>query len=50
MSKKIIGYQQFLEGYKTGEFTVLVDKSKAGDFVVSEFADKHNKLAHLFWT
>lgn len=50
MSKKLINYQQFLEGYKTGEFTVLVDKSKAGDFVMSKFGDKHNKPAHLFWT
>ena len=50
MSKKVINYQQFLEGYRTGEFTVLVDKQKAGDFVMSKFADKHNKPAHLFWT
>jgi len=50
MSKKLINYQQFLEGYKTGEITVLVNNSKAGDFVMSKFGDKHNKPAHLFWT
>lgn len=50
MSKKLINYQQFLEGYKAGEVTVLVNKSKAGDFVMSKFGDKHNKPAHLFFT
>ena len=50
MSKKFINYQQFLEGYKTGEVTVLVNNSKAGDFVMSKFGDKHNKPAHLFFT
>ena len=29
MDKKLIDYQQFLQGYKTGEFAVLVNKSKA---------------------
>ncbi len=47
---KTISYQKFLERYKAGEIAVLVDKSKVGDFVLSEFADKHNKPAHLFWT
>lgn len=50
MSQKLINYQQFLEGYKSGEFSVLVNKSKAGDFVMSKFGDRHNKPAHLFWT
>lgn len=50
MEKKLVSYQQFLEGYKAGEIMVLVNKSKAGDFVMSEFGDKHNKLAHQFWT
>ncbi|MEK7597283.1 MAG: hypothetical protein AAB441_01405 [Patescibacteria group bacterium] len=50
INKKLINYQQFLEGYKTGEITVLVNNSKAGDFVMSNFGDKHNKSAHLFWT
>ena len=50
MDKRLIDYQQFLEGYEAGELTVSVNKSKAGDFVLSEFADKHNKPAHLFWT
>lgn len=47
---KTISYQQFLEAYKAGEITVLVNSSKAGDFVMSKFGDKHNKPAHLFWT
>lgn len=50
MGKKIITFQQFLDGYKKGEFKVHVAKSKAGDFVLSELADKHNKPAHYFWT
>ena len=50
MNEKLITYQQFLEKYKKGEVIVLVNKSKAGDFVMSEFGDKHNKPAHLFWT
>lgn len=49
MDKKLIDYQRFLEGYKTGELTVLVNNSKAGDFVMSKFGDKHNKPAHLFF-
>lgn len=50
MEKKLVSYQQFLVGYKSGEILVLVNKSKAGDFVMSEFGDKHNKRAHQFWT
>ena len=50
MVKKLINYQQFLQGYRTGEFVVLVNKSKAGDFVMSKFGDKHNKPAHIFFT
>ena len=47
---KFINYQQFLEGYKTGDVTVLVNNSKAGDFVMSKFGNKHNKPAHMFFT
>jgi len=50
MEKKIVNYQQFLEAYKTGEIMVLVNKSKAGDFIMSEFGDKNKKRAHVFWT
>lgn len=50
MDKKIVNYQQFLEGYKAGEIMVLVNKSKAGDFAMSEFANKQNKSAHQLWT
>lgn len=45
-----INYKQFLEDYKAGKILVLVNKAKAGDFVMSEFADKNNKRAHQFWT
>ena len=50
MDKKLIDYQQFLHGYQAGEITVLVNNSKAGDFVMSKFGDKHNKPAHIFFT
>ena len=50
MEKKLIDFHQFLQGYQTGEFEVLINKSKAGDFVMSKFGDKHNKPAHLFFT
>lgn len=50
MNKKSISYQQFLEGYNAGELAVIVDRFKAGNFVLSEHADKKNKAAHLFWT
>lgn len=47
MEEKIITHQEFVEGYKTGKIIVSIDKSKAGDFVLSDLADKHNKPAHL---
>lgn len=50
MAKSTINYQQFLEGYRIGIITVLVNKSKAGNFVMSKFGSKYNKPAHLFWT
>ena len=50
MSIKLISQNQFVEGYKAKDFTVLVNNSKAGDFVLSQFADKHNKPAHLFFS
>lgn len=50
MNKKLITYQEFIDGYKVGEFRVLVNEWKAGDFVESDFADKHYKPAHLFWS
>ena len=50
MNKRLINHQQFLEEYKAGKLTVLVDNSKAGNFVTSTFGDKNNKPAHLCWT
>lgn len=50
MEEKIITHQQFVDGYKAGKIIASIDKSKAGDFVLSNFADKHNKPAHLFWS
>ncbi len=50
MDKKALNYQEFIEKYKVGEITILVDKNRAGDFVLSKLADKYNKPAHLFWT
>ena len=50
MNNKFINYQKFLERYKAGEIIVLINNSKAGDFVMSKFGNKHNKPAHLFFT
>ena len=50
MEEKIITHQEFVAGYKTGKIIISIDKSKAGDFALSDFADKHNKPAHLFWS
>lgn len=50
MEEKIITHQQFVDGYKAGEIIASIDRSKAGDFVLSDLADKHNKPAHLFWS
>lgn len=47
---KTISHDTFVKGYKTGEYLVYINKSKAGDFVLSKVADKHNKPAHIFWT
>ncbi len=45
-----ISYKKFVEGYKIGKFSVAINKNKAGNFVLSNFADKQNKLAHYFWS
>lgn len=50
MSDKFITHRDFIEGYKKGELFVYVNKNKAGDFVLSKFAKKENKIAHSFWT
>lgn len=47
---KMITHEAFVKGYKTGEYLVYINKNKAGDFVLSKVADKHNKPAHIFWT
>jgi hypothetical protein len=47
---KEITYQEFVNKYKTGEIGLTIDPNKAGDFILSKFANKHNKPAHLFWT
>jgi len=43
-------YQEFVSKHNNGEMELRIDSHKAGDFVLSEFADKHNKPAHHFWT
>ena len=50
MSQPFINFQEFQEDYKAGSIIVLVNKTKAGDFVMSKFASKYNKPAHIFWT
>lgn len=46
---KTINHQQFVSSYKQNKITVGINKSMAGGFVLSDFADKHNKPAHYFW-
>ena len=43
-------HKEFVEKYKSGSLTVLIDDMKAGDFVLSQYASKYNKPAHQFWT
>lgn len=50
MEKIEVTHQEFVEKYNSGELQVAVHKDRAGDFVLSPFADKHNKPAHYFWT
>lgn len=50
MNTKMISHDTFVKGCKTGEYLVYINKNKAGDFVMSKVADKHNKPAHIFWT
>ena len=46
----IITHKEFVNRYKGGKILIYVDRNKAGDFVLSKFADKHNKPTHLFWS
>ena len=46
----MISHNAFVKGYRAGEHLVYINKNKAGDFVMSKVADKHNKLAHIFWS
>lgn len=43
-------HAEFLREYRIGKMTVLVNRSRAGDFVLSEFGRPEYKLAHYFWT
>lgn len=47
---RTITHEDFVRGYKGGEYFVYINKNKAGDFVMSKVADKHNKPAHIFWS
>jgi len=46
---KSITYQEFVEGYKKGIYTVSIRKNTVGNFVLSKFADSYNKPAYLFF-
>lgn len=46
----MISHDTFVKGYKTGEYLVYINKNKAGDFLMSKIADKHNRPAHIFWS
>lgn len=43
-------HKEFVEGYKSGKFSVHINENKAGNFVLSNLANKHNKPAHYFWS
>jgi hypothetical protein len=45
-----ISHADFIEGYKSQKYFVYVDENKAGDFVLSDHANPHNKPAHNFWS
>jgi hypothetical protein len=45
-----ITHKEFIEGYAARKFSVLINKNKAGDFILSKLADKHNKPAYYFWS
>jgi len=47
---KTISHQNFVNEYNAGKLQILVNEYKAGDLVLSPYADKHRKPAHLFWT
>ncbi|MBU0708452.1 response regulator [Patescibacteria group bacterium] len=47
--KKPVSHREFVEGYSAGIFEVLVNRQKAGDFVLSRFGRTEQKLAHYFW-
>ncbi len=47
---RYITHSQFVEEYNKGNLSVSVDKSRAGDFVLSEFSETRYKFAHNFWT
>lgn len=48
----IITYQQFLDRYKSGQIFVHINKHKAGDFIMSDFASKKYKYLHtiIVWS
>lgn len=47
---RYLTHNEFINEYKLGKLTVFIDRNRAGDFVLSPLADKHNKPAHLFWS
>ncbi len=49
-NERLITHQEFIDGYKSGKISVYIEKDKAGGFVLSPQADKHNKPAYLFWS
>lgn len=45
-----INHSEFIDGYKNKSLSILINRNKAADFVLSVFADKRNKSAHYFWS
>jgi len=48
--KNSITFDEYVKGYKSGNILIYINENRAGDFVMSEFGDKHNKPAHVFWS
>ena len=50
MDENVITHQEFVDRYGSGGLTVMVSKWRAGDFIMSSYANRRYKAAHVFWT
>ena len=47
---KYISHSDFVQLYSRGVLTVAINKSKAGDFVLSNHSTTRYRIAHNFWS